>query len=295
MTRVGVQAFADQARAARRLASALAVPFDEVELHSFPDGEVLPRALAAAETILCYASLDHPNTRLIALLLAADAWRRLGATRLVLVAPYLCYMRQDRVFREGEPLSRDVIGGLLGAAFDRVVTVEAHMHRTHNLSAVFGGIDAEDLSASGPLVTALAPSEPTIVVGPDAESEPWVARIAEQLGAETLVFRKHRLGDATVSLEAADLGRVRDQRVLLVDDICASGSTLIAALRRLREVGARSIDVGIVHALFDGAVTRRLRAAGAGRIVSTDSVRHPSNAAPLAPLLASALRDEVDA
>jgi len=55
------------------------------------------------------------RSKLSSALLAADAWRRSGAERLVLVAPYLCYMRQDRVFHPGEPLSRDVICGLLGA------------------------------------------------------------------------------------------------------------------------------------------------------------------------------------
>ena len=48
----------------------------------------------------------------------------------------------------------------------------------------------------------------------------------------------------------------------------------------------------MVHALFPAAIEARLREAGASRIVSTDSVRHPTNAAPLASLLADALKDE---
>lgn len=293
MTPIAVQAFTDQEQAAQRLAEALAIPFREIGLHRFPDGEFLPMTPAPAETVIAYASLDHPNEKLIALLLAADAWRRAGVTRLVLVAPYLCYMRQDRVFRPGEPLSRDVVCGLLGAAFDRVVTVEAHRHRTPDLSAAFGGIEVEDLSAAGPLASALSRAERPLVVGPDAESEPWVRAVAERLGGDVLVFRKTRLGDAEIRLEPPDLSGVRGRAVLLVDDVASSGATLAGAAALLRRAGAASIEAGVVHALFDHAAEARLRAAGVQRIVSTDSVAHPTNAARLGALLAHALHDEV--
>jgi ribose-phosphate pyrophosphokinase len=58
-------------------------------------------------------------------LLAADALRRAGAPRVLLVAPYLPYMRQDAVFRPGEPISQRVIGALLGQTFDGVLTSNA--------------------------------------------------------------------------------------------------------------------------------------------------------------------------
>jgi ribose-phosphate pyrophosphokinase len=292
---VCVQAFAEQAEPARALAQALGVGFHPVALHRFPDGEVMPVTSPWAGTVIVYASLDHPNEKLIALILACDAWRRAGAVRLVLVAPYLCYMRQDVVFAPGQPLSRDVVCGLLGARFDRVVTVDAHLHRTRSLSAAFGEVPAKDLSAAGPLAEALAGPDRPVVVGPDVESAPWVGRIARRLGGEALMFAKRRRGDAQVRLSPPDLAAVRGRAVMLVDDICSSGATLIAAAGLLREAGAASIDVGVVHALFDAGVEARLRAAGVGRIISTNSVQHPTNRAALAPLLADALRNEVQA
>lgn len=293
MIPVAVQAFADQTAPARALADGLEVPFEVVALHQFPDGELMPVAPPPARTVIAYCSLDHPNDKLIALLLAADAWRRQGVERLVLVAPYLCYLRQDAVFRPGEPLSRDVICGLLGAAFDRVVSVDAHLHRTRSLSEAFGGIEAEDLSAAGPLADALAGPDRPVVVGPDAESEPWVRRIAERVGGEVMLFRKARRADDQVWLRAPELGSVRGRPVMLVDDICSSGATLTVSAGLLRAAGAASIDAGIVHALFDAETQARLRAAGIGRIVSTNSVLHSTNRAPLAGVLAKALRDEV--
>ena len=106
----------------------------------FPDGETLVRVThrAGAEAILVQ-SFNDPDRKLMPALLAADALRRAGARRVTLVAPYLAYMRQDRIFHPGEPISQRVFGQCLGRAFDRVLTVEAHLHRIHRLSDVMAG------------------------------------------------------------------------------------------------------------------------------------------------------------
>ena len=109
----------------------------------------------ATATTIVFASLDHPNDKLLALLFAAEALRRGGAKRLVLVAPYLCYMRQDDAFHPGEAISQMAVGRLLAGAFDRVVTVDAHLHRTKNIGHVFPGIEADNLSAMPAIADAL--------------------------------------------------------------------------------------------------------------------------------------------
>lgn len=284
-------AFPDEAAPAGRLAEALGVELGVIDIHPFPDGETLPTVPGADRTTVIYRSLDRPDPKLMPLLLAADAARRAGAERLVLVCPYLCYLRQDAVFAPGQPVSRDVICGLLGRAFDRVVTVDAHLHRTRDLSAVMG-VRADDLSAAGPLADALR-GEPPVVIGPDSESAPWARRIADRLGAELLVFEKARGGDRQVRLTAPDLSKVKGRRAVIVDDVASSGATILAAAAELRRAGAASIDVGVVHVLFAPDVGERMKAAGVTRIVSTDSVAHPTNAASLAGLLADALKEEL--
>lgn len=285
-----VQAFAEDEGPARRLAEALDVELGLVELHEFPDGETLPTVPGAAPTVIVYRSLDRPNAKLVPLLQACDAWRRGGAERLVLVAPYLCYLRQDAVFAPGQPLSRDVILPLLGARFDRVVTVDPHLHRTDDLAAVMG-VPVTTLSAGLVLAAALGGGGDPVVIGPDSESEPWTRVVADALAAPSLTLSKVRTGDREVAVSLPDPGRVRGRRAILVDDICSSGGTLELAARHLREAGAASVEVAVTHALFDAAAETRLQLAGVRRILSTDSCPHPTNAAPLAPLLASALRE----
>lgn len=293
MTGVEVHGFADEAAEVGRLADALGVAAGEIGLHRFPDGESLPTVPRAARSVILYRSLHHPDDRLVPLLLAADAYRRAGVERLVLVAPYLCYLRQDAVFRPGQPLSRDVIGRLLGDAFDRVVTVQAHLHRTPDLGSALGTA-ADNLSVAADLAALFAsgPERP-LVVGPDVESRPWVEAAAARLGADWTTFDKVRHGDEDVRLTLGATVVVKDRRVLLMDDVCSTGGTLEGAITRLAQAGATAVDVAVAHALFDADVEARLRKAGARRIVSSDSVPHPTNALPLAGALAAALRNEV--
>ncbi|MDQ0465971.1 ribose-phosphate pyrophosphokinase [Caulobacter ginsengisoli] len=292
MSGLSVLAFPEDRAAAQRLADALSAPLAVLDVHVFPDGETLPTVPAGlASTVILYRRLDHPDRRLIPLLLAADAARRAGARRLVLVAPYLPYLRQDTVFAPGQPVSRDAIGQVLGGAFDRIVTVNAHLHRTRDLAEVFGH-PVDNLDVASPLARRLAGGAAPLVVGPDIESAPWVQSAARAVGGEAMTFLKTREGDREVTLTLAEPERVRGCRVLLLDDICSTGATLEAAIRQLLAAGAARVDVGVIHALFTGPTLDRLAAAGAARIASSDSIPHPTNALELAPSLALALQDE---
>ncbi len=288
-----VQAFAADQPGAARLAAALGVELRIVPLHVFPDREVLPTVSPFAGTVIVYCPLNRPNTKLVTLMLACDAWRRAGASRLVLVAPYMCYLRQDTLFAPGQALSRDVIGRLLGERFDRIVTVEPHLHRTSDLGVVFAPAQVTVLSAAGSLAHAIGPEPAPVVIGPDSESEPWARAVGEALGAPYGTLKKTRHGDRRVDLSRDGGPDLKGRRVVIIDDICSSGGTLEAAIGLVLDQGAGQVEVAVVHALYDWATARRLAEAGASRVISTDSCPHPSNAVALAPILAAALTQEI--
>ena len=273
---------------ARGLAREFGVRARALDVHRFPDGESLVRARVSADEAILVRSLDDPDAKLVQVLLAADALRRAGARRVTLVAPYLSYMRQDRVFRRGEPISQRVVGRLLGDAFDRVLTVEAHLHRTRRLGDVVT-CPARSLSAA-PLLArwCLAHQDVQLVVGPDEESEPWVRGLARRAGLAWAVGRKERLGDRRVRLELPELPKLPSfARCLVVDDIGSSGATLAAAARALGRRGLGHVDALVVHALFAPGALRRMRSAGIERVVSCDTVPHATNRIGVAPLLAT--------
>ncbi|WP_163560168.1 ribose-phosphate diphosphokinase [Halomonas sp. NO4] len=292
--------FPDEAAPARRLAEAAGLAAHVVERHRFPDEELklrLPFAAPKAipETLVLYRSLDRPNDKLIELLLITRHARAQGATRLVLVAPYLAYMRQDIAFAPGEIVSQTIIGGFLAELFDAVITVDPHLHRIARLDQAIPLAHAVALSGAERLAALIAEKrEAPLLLGPDEEALQWVRQAAAATGFEHGVCRKVRHGDREVAVELPALD-VRGRAVVLMDDVASSGHTLARAAERLRAAGAASVDVAITHALFAGDALAVLQAAGVGEVWSTDCIAHSSNAIAMAPVLASALQDVVTA
>lgn len=281
-------AFPDSALYGRRLASALGLKAAAIDLHRFPDGETRVRVQhPAPRHALLVRSLHDPNAKLIETVLAADALRRAGARRVTLLAPYLPYMRQDRVFHPGEPISQRVVGGLLGRAFDRVLTIEAHLHRVHKLSQVISP-SSLSLSAAPVLAQWVEHSRrDTLVVGPDEESEPWIREIASLARVPWIVGRKERLSDRKVQVHFPPSSC---RRAVIVDDIASSGVTIAVAARALKRMGIRTVEAIVVHAIFAPGALTRIRTAGLRRIISCDTIPHPSNSIVTAPLLVEPLR-----
>ncbi len=288
-------AFADERGLAEKLASQLGCELAFVAEHRFPDGEIkltLPSRLPQRVVVL--RGLHQPNERLVQLLLTAKTARRLGATRLVLAAPYLAYMRQDIEFQPGEAISQRIVAGFLGELFERVVTIDPHLHRIASLDEVMPGSRGIALTAApllGEWIAAQwAPSQQPLLVGPDEEALQWVRAAGAVTGLEGFVCRKTRHGDRDVDVELPDVD-IAGRAIVLIDDVASTGHTLVQAVQALRSRGVASIDVAVVHALFGGDAIERLLAAGVRRVWSTDAVPHSSNVVTVAPMLARAIAD----
>lgn len=279
---------------ANRLAAETGYGVFPVAIHSFPDEEslvCLPPELP--EDVVFFCSLDRPNEKLVELGFAAATARRLGARQLSLVAPYLCYMRQDKAFQAGEAISQQIVGNWLGDWFDNIITVDSHLHRITALSDVIAPARTFNLSAAQLWVDLLQQrSDQPILMGPDQESCQWVKKIAEASGLDYAVASKQRLGDCTVQIKLPKMS-VTDRTVILVDDIVSSGHTLAVIAGQLKEAGAVHIECLVTHALFINNAEQLLNNSGIKRIISSDSIPHSSNGAYLAPLLAKVLIRDV--
>ncbi len=133
----------------------------------------------------------------------------------------------------------------------------------------------------------------TVVVGPDAESEPWVSDLASRLGLSHTVAQKTRRGDRSVEIGFPDPTCIAGRPALIVDDIVSSGGTMIACARALTSAGATTIDAVVTHALFPEELCRDMIQSGIRSIRSTHSVPHSTNAIVLDNLFIDALQDEM--
>lgn len=279
---------------AQRLAVALQAPCHNVEVHHFPDGEskVRLREAPPAHAIFC-RSLNDPNDKLIELMLAVETAREQGVQQVTLVAPYLCYMRQDTAFNSGEAVSQRIVGRYLAGLLDTLITVDPHLHRVQRLEQAVPADRAVALSAATPMSAFIADQfHNPLLAGPDAESEQWVRTVAQPGSFDHLVGKKTRTGDRAVQIEFP-AQPVDGRDVVLVDDIASTGKTLVTAAQRLYDAGARSVSALITHALFADSAEEQMRAAGISNLWSTDSISHPTNRIELAHLLSRALDDTI--
>jgi ribose-phosphate pyrophosphokinase len=291
--------FDDYLPPAQQLATSLSIPFKRVELHQFPDGETkvtLPIKLPK-HVIIC-RTLNQPNAKLIELIITASAARAQGVEHIILIAPYLCYMRQDIAFNAGEAISQKIIGKLLDDYFDRVITIDPHLHRINNLSEVVPSKQATALHASSAMSAFLQQqfSQP-VLIGPDEESEQWVKAIAKFHQWHYAIATKERFGDKNVSVTLATHDKentkelnITNRDVIIVDDIASSGKTLEKAVKQIQQQAPASISIIVTHAFFvDNAITR-LTNLGVANIWSSDSVLHSSNAFSIVDTIAEQLR-----
>lgn len=288
-----VLGFAEFEHQAKALAEQLHCPYKRVEVHRFPDGEALVKvpAMLPGHVIIC-RSLNQPDAKLIELLLTTAAAREHGAEKITLVAPYLCYLRQDKAFNPGEAVSQKIIGKFLADQIDELVSVDAHLHRVTHLQLAVPCQRAVNLSAVPFMVSFLRDNlDNPILVGPDRESEQWVAALAKARNLDYIVCHKQRLGDRRVHVALPESADVEKREAVIVDDMITTGHTVMEAARALLAAGAAKVHCLVTHPLFVDEADALLHEAGVAHIWSTDSVTHPTNAIALAPLLAQAIKN----
>lgn len=274
-----------------RLSKAIGAELGELVLDRFPDGETYLRYHTELEgrNAVLLAGLDRPDEKTLALIFAASTAKSLGARSVGLVAPYLPYMRQDTRFNPGESVTSEHFAHVLSNEVDWLVTMDPHLHRRRSLS---------DIYTIPTMVTHAAPHiadwiathvERPLIVGPDAESEQWVAPLARLAGADFMVMGKRRESSDQVTLSVPDLSAWIGHQLVLLDDVISTAGTLATAVRLVLKAGFSPPVCLATHGVFAAGAMERLESAGAGGIVTCNSIAHPTNRIDISPALAKGI------
>jgi ribose-phosphate pyrophosphokinase len=176
-----------------------------------------------------------------------------------------------------------------------VATIDPHLHRILTLGEIFT-IPAFCVSSMPAVTDWIAANVPDpVIIGPDAESTQWVEPVGRRLDVPWTALSKVRTGDREVSVSLPDREILRGRSAVIVDDMASSGHTLAEAARALRGLGSPTVTCVVVHALLADGAESAIRAAGATRLVTTNTLAHPSNAIDVAPLLADRIRRQLGA
>jgi ribose-phosphate pyrophosphokinase len=258
---------------ARRVCDYLGIPLGRVQLENFPDGEIslkLIEDVRGRDAFVVQSTCDPGNTNLMELLIYIDCLRRASAKRITAVIPYFGYARQDRKDEGRVPITAKLVANLLTVAgANRILTIDLHAAQIQG----FFDIPVDNLSAQ-PVLTAFFESlelGPVVLVSPDIGNAKRARKYADWLGGELAIIDKRRVsGSEAVSYTI--IGDVNEKTVLMVDDMIATGGTVVQAANMVRERGAKRIITTCTHPVFCGPAVERLASAPIDLIGTTDTI-----------------------
>lgn len=279
---------------AKSIATAIKADMGEVVIRHFPDGETYLRVLSEVNNkkTIMVSTLAYPDEKLLPLYFLSKTLKALGAACTCLVAPYLAYMRQDKVFNPGEGITSEYFASLISGFADTLITIDPHLHRRHSMSEIYS-IPCKVLHASDLISSYISEhiSNP-LLIGPDAESEQWVSEVAKNANAPFIVLGKTRLGDKEVKITVPQVEKFKNKTPVLVDDIISTARTMIETIGHLRNAEMKpAVCIG-VHPVFAGNAFEELQKSGTDRIITCNTITHPSNGIDITELIVNSIVEE---
>ncbi len=263
---------------ARLLANKLHIEEGKLIIKRFPDGESYVRinSVVKNKIVILLCTLNNPDKKVLSLMFTAQTLKELGAKKIILISPYLSYMRQDKRFESGEAISSQLFAKFISNWVDYLITIDPHLHRVSHLSKIYS-IPVMTLHATNEIALWIKENITSpFLIGPDIESKQWVSEIAEQLKAPFIICKKNRLSDHEVKIDIPEFSII-DETLVLMDDIISTGSSMLTILKQLSWQGYNNVICLAVHPLLNQTTKNNLLASGAASIITCNTIPDSTN------------------
>lgn len=219
-------------------------------------------------------SLSQPvNQNLVEMLLMLDALRRASAARVTAVIPYFAYARQEKKTRGREPISAKLVANLLATAgANRVLTLDLHSPAIEG----FFDIPVDHLRTAQIFATHFRRSwmDEIVVVSPDSGGVGRADEFRQRAGGSLAIISKEHPTPGEIQVIEM-VGDVEGRDAVLVDDIIASGETLVKGAELLLQRGAKSVRAVAAHGVLAGDALKLIHGSPIERVYVTDSIPLP--------------------
>lgn len=255
-----------------------------LEERRFEDGEFKLRPLESVRGRAAYvlqalaATPDVPLCeRLVRFLFLINGLRDAGASPRIALVPYLAFARKERRTQLRDPVNSRYVAELFEASgVDRLIALDVH-----NPAALDNSfrIPVDHLTALPMFVDHVAarlPEARLAVASPDIggikRAQIFRELLEARLGREVeLAFVEKRRAQGVVS-GGTLVGEVANCEVIVLDDLCATGGTLIRAAGACHQAGAAAVHVAVTHWPLAAGLEKLMRTDNITSIVTTDSV-----------------------
>ncbi len=261
---------------AERISSKLDLKLGAMDISRFSDGESMVQIkenVRGKDVFLIQSTSPPVNENLVELLIMLDALRRASAQRITAVIPYFGYARQDRKDRPRVPITAKLVANILASSgANRVLTLDLHAGQIQG----FFDVPLDHLYAINVFSDYFKKKEieDLVIVSPDVGGIKMARAYAKRFGADLAIVDKRRKSPESTEVMHI-LGDIEGKNVLLVDDIIATGSSLVQGAAALRKQGAKNIFAAITHGILSGDAVPKLEGSNIDSLVVTDSIPLP--------------------
>jgi len=242
-------------------------------LERFSDGEIhfyIDENVRGEDVFIIQSGSADASFHLMELFLMIDAFKRASAERINVVMPYYCYARQDWKERPRVPISARLVADLMEkSGADRVLTMDLHSPQIQG----FFSIPVDNLMAAPVLANFLKglDLENLTVVSPDAGGVGRARVFAKRMGAKLAIIDKRRPAP-NVAQVLNVIGEVRDQNVVIFDDMVDTAGTLVLSVEALVRDGAKRIFSACTHPVLSGPAIEKIESSALERIYVTNTI-----------------------
>jgi len=256
------------------ICKALKIKLSDAFVGRFSEGEVRVKIddnVRGKDVFVVQPTCPPTNDNLMELLIMIDALKRASAARITAVIPYFGYARQDRKDQPRVPITAKSVANLLTVSgANRILTMDLHAGQIQG----FFDIPVDHLFAVGVIIEYFEKLKlkNLVIVSPDVGGIKMARAYAKRMGAGLAIIDKRR-----ISPEKAEamhiMGEVAGKDVIIVDDLIATGSSLIEAVVALKKAGAKSIRAAVSHGVLSGPARERIdQCNDLKELIITDSI-----------------------
>lgn len=260
---------------AQEICDHLDIPLGEVAISRFSNENTFVQILESvreADVFVVQSLYPEPNESLMELMLLLDACRSASARRVTAVIPHYSYARSDKKDQPRISIAARLIADVLvTAGANRFLTMTLHSEQVRGFFSV-----PTDHLLGAPLVCDyllkmdLANAVALFDLGQDRRAGGYV----ERLSLPIAVIDKRRISDTEVEIETL-IGDVKDKDVIILDDEISRGTSLMATIDAIRDLGIRSVRAACTHGLFCGPAMDLIQESILEEVVSTNTVHVP--------------------
>ena len=261
---------------AKAICRALKVPLTKAFVGRFSEGEIrikIDENVRGKDVFVVQPTCPPTNDNLMELLVMIDALRRASARRITAVVPYYGYARQDRKDQPRVPITAKLVANLITTAgADRILTMDLHAGQIQG----FFDIPLDHLHAVTSFEKYLKRKrlKNLVVVSPDVGGIKMARAYAKRFGAGLAIVDKRRTTPESTEVVHI-LGDVKNKYCLLVDDLIATGSSLVEAAVAIKRAGATAVSACVTHPVLSGGARERIARSPLKEMIVTDTVPVP--------------------